>query len=706
MIFFGLLLAGVSAYVGWRAADKLAKEPPAARALALEEHALVLRSEPSGDAGEEGATEAAAPALTEEEVDRGLMLSAGSLVLASLGSLVYAPFRLLSGAVTLYVALPLFKDAYRAIVKERRPRAAILDSIATLGTLATGYYVASALGSLLYYTGRKVLRKTEDLSRQTLSNVFGELPRTVWLVKDGVEISIPFESLHAGDLVAVSAGQVVPADGVIHQGRVTLDQHALTGESQFVDKGQGDAVLAATLVLAGRALIRVERAGSATLVAELGAILNKTADYRARLDTRGERMADQSVLPFLGVSGLALVGIGPEGAAAVLSSSFNEGLRIGVPLGMLRILQRAASTQILIKDGRALDLLHGVDTVVFDKTGTLTLEQPSIGTIYPCDGWTEESVLIHAAAAEARQTHPVARALLAAAAGRGVALPALDDAKYRLGFGMQAELRGVTIRVGSARYMAQEGIEVPAALEQRQAEAHLRGGSLVFVSLGTQLGGALELRPTVRPEAAAVVKALKARGKALCIISGDHEAPTQHLAQELGIETHFAEILPQDKAALIAKMQREGRRVCFIGDGINDAIALKQADASISLRGATAAATDTAQVVMLDDSLVQIPKLFELAAEFNDNTRTSLALYIGTTLFSLSGIFLLNFRVYAAILLYNLNLLASVGNAMRAGQKDDRPPSHPEGARALGSESLLDFGDGREHGPRRQLLEQ
>src|SRR5690606_33232643 len=191
------------------------------------------------------------------------------------------------------------------------------------------------------------------------------------------------------------------------------------------------------------------------------------------------------------------------------------------------------------------------------------------------------------------------------------------------GRGIAASLAGHQILVGSAHFMGASGVEIPEPIQQRAAAAHGRGHSLVYVAIDGRLGGALELRPTLRPEVKSVLAALRARGLSIYIISGDHEAPTRHLADELGIEGAFAGVMPADKAALVERLQQEGRKVCFIGDGINDAIALKTATASVSLRGATTVATDTAQVVLMDGTLRNLPQLFTLAERFDRNVRTS-----------------------------------------------------------------------------------
>lgn len=612
---------------------------------------------------------------TEEGVNRSLALSWCGAGLALLGSgfPILGP---LSGVIVLYASISLFQRARHAVFDERRLRYVILDSVAVLAGVVGGFYLASAVSSVLYYLGRKLLRKTEDQSLEKLVTIFDGRGRVAWLWKDGVEVEVQVADLEPGDIIIVGAGQVVPIDGIVREGAATIDEHVLTGESRPVEKLPGSQVLAATLVLTGRVRIEVERTGESTVVAQVAAFLNKTADYRAEMESRGERLGDQSVLPILSIAALAAPLVGPRGTVAILSSNFTESLRVAVPLSMLHFLAAAADNSILIKDGRAIELLSAVDMVVFDKTGTLTVETPHIGDIFTCNGMDPETLLMYAAAAETKQSHPIARAIQEEAKNRSLSLPALDDLHYHAGFGIEAFIDDRRVLVGSARFMAMSDVPSLDELQRHETEAHERGHSLIYVAMDGQLAGALELRPTLREEVREVFKALRDRGLTLGIISGDHEAPTKWLAKELGIDNYFAEVLPEDKATLIKQLQEQGHEVCFVGDGINDAIALKVANASISLRGATTVAMDTAQVVLMDGSLRQLPRLFELCSEFKSNARVGMVTTFVPAAACVAGVFFFHFGIYASMMLFNLSLAASVGNAMLPALKRKNMAHH------------------------------
>ena len=240
----------------------------------------------------------------------------------------------------------------------------------------------------------------------------------------------------------------------------------------------------------------------------------------------------------------------------------------------------------------------------------------------------------------------------------------IDEANYEIGYGLKVQLDDKLIRVGSIRFMTMENIVIPPRIHTLQTKSHDQGASLVYVAVNEQLSGAIELQATIRPEAKQVIDNLHQRGMTIVIISGDHKKPTQQLAQELGIDQYFAETLPENKAQLIEKLQKEGKSVCFVGDGINDSIALKKANVSISLRGASTIATDTAQVILMDESLKQLPILFDLATRLEKNMRTGFVTALIPGVMCVSGVYFFHIGVITAGVLYNLSLGIGVVNAM------------------------------------------
>jgi Cu2+-exporting ATPase len=510
-----------------------------------------------------------------------------------------------------------------------------------------------------------LVKKTEDNSKKLLLNAFGKQPRFVWLVQDGVEIEVPLDRVAQGDIVTVHTGEMVPVDGHIVEGMAMIDQHALTGESTPAEKGVGDRVFASTILVAGKIFVSVEQAGSETASSKISQILNDTAGYKLTSQHKGERLADMAVIPTLAVGGLAYAAIGPFGAVAVLNSDLGTGIRMAAPLAMLSSLALCAQNGILVKDGRALELMSEIDTVLFDKTGTLTRERPEVGEIVTANGHEPNDVIRYAAAAECKFHHPIALAILHRARELGLELPTTDDTQYQVGYGIRVGIEGRTIRVGSKRYMEMEGIAIPPNVAAKLDAVHEDGDTMVMVGIDDQLGGALELRAALRPEVKDILAGLRQRGiKHLAIISGDHEAPTRRLAEELGMDQYFAQVLPADKADYVERLQQEGRKVCFVGDGINDSIALKKANVSISLRGATSIATDTAHIVFLEQSLGKLCELRDISRALDANIARSWTMIIAPNVACVAGVFTLGFGIGASVLTNNVAALAALANGI------------------------------------------
>ena len=331
----------------------------------------------------------------------------------------------------------------------------------------------------------------------------------------------------------------------------------------------------------------------------------------------------------------------------------------------MNYLSIASRHNILIKDGRVLERLKTVDTIVFDKTGTLTLEQPHVAQLHVIQaGLTENELLIYAATAEYRQPHPVAQAILSEAKQRNLSLMAIDEASYEVGYGIKVWIREKQIRVGSSRFIIQEGLTIPAQMETVLNRCQTQGFALILVAIDEQVVGAVELHATIRPEAKRVIEDLRKRDLSLVIISGDQTEPTQKLASELGIDSYFANTLPENKAQIIQQLQEEGRVVCFIGDGINDAIALKQADVSLSLKGATTIATDTAQVVLMDKTLNQLDTLIGLGHKYDATLRTGFITTVIPGVICIGGVFFAGFGIYTVEILFQLGFFSGLGVTM------------------------------------------
>ena len=611
----------------------------------------------------------------EKRNNRRLILGTfglGLIVLARLTGWPLAPFVV---ALGIYNAWTSFEEGWRIAVYEHRFSLLHLMLVNFTWMWLDGNYLVGMIGIIFNNLCMKFQLLSKTVTRYSLTHLLGEQPSKVWVVLDGVEIEIPFQQLQLGDTLVLTAGQQIPVDGVVVQGAATVDQHRLTGESQPVEKGVGDPILAATLVLGGRIHVRVEKTGAETAAARIGEVLNRTVESQEIRIADQFKSVEYTRWPTLagGLMGW-LVG-GPRKAAAMFGCNF---LMIQIPLRLLTLLNGlgiGAERGILIKDGRALERLPKVDTVVFDKTGTLTLDQQHVVQIHACPDYPDIEVLAFAAAAEQRQTHPIAQAILASAAERQLALPPLDEAHYELGYGLAAWIQGQRVRVGSGRFLEKENLGLPASLQQAQSTAQAQGHALVFVAVEDTVIGAVELAATLRPEAKATIDWLRQQGLALFILSGDQDAPTRKLAAELGMSGYFANTLPEQKAERVKALQAQGRQVCFIGDGINDAIALRQAEVSVSLRGATTVATDAAQVVLMDDHLDQLRLLWGLSRGFEHSVSINARRSMQFSLLAAVGVLMLPYEFWFLNILGFAQTLTGIMSAqqVRLELKPDTP---------------------------------
>ncbi len=588
-----------------------------------------------------------------------------SLTCAAAGALIYPPLSLLSIPFLVYSTKNFHKRTFK-MLKKGKLGTETLISIIMFGALMTRQIFIASLFFVMIRHANRLVSEISDDSRAHLNSLFEQQLQNVWILVNEVETQIPFEQLKVDDIVIVQSGEMIPADGVVIDGMASVDQHILTGEANPIECDVGQAVFAATIVLSGKIYIRVEKAGEDCTVAKIADILNHTVDFKSTTQLRAEKISKNLVHPTLMVSALTLPFFGFSGALAIINTHPCNRIMLIAPLTVLNYLNLAAKHGILIKDGRSLDILNQVDTIVFDKTGTLTEEQPHVGDIYCCSTEDEETVLRYAATAEQKQNHPLARAILAAAEQRQLILPIAKDSECHLGYGVLVHSENQDIHVGSGRFMQISDISIPAEMQARLNDCHQQGQSLVMVAVNKKLIGGVQLLPTVRSEAKQVIAQLKAHKNitATYIISGDHEIPTQKLAQELGVDHYFSGVLPTEKADLIDKLKQQGRFICYIGDGINDSIALKKSHVSISLSGASSIATDTAQIVLMDKGISHLNSLFELSEDFKHNMDKSLKFIMMPAIVGASGVFLLGFGLLPTLVLNLAGLGLSVNNAM------------------------------------------
>ena len=493
----------------------------------------------------------------------------------------------------------------------------VLEASTLAALAARRNFAAAALLTWLRALGDWVVRRSVVTTRRSLRELVVSADDEVVRLDGDSRTTVPATSLRAGDVVVVRGPRTLAVDGTILDGEALVNQQTMTGESLPVERATGDVVFAGTTVEHGEVEIRVDRTGLDTAVGRIVAVIETAAAEKSDIQIYAERLAHRDVRRTLTLGGLgAVVSRSFDAGIAILVADYGMAARVGIPTAIVTSMKRASRHGILIKGPRALEALARVNTVVFDKTGTLTSGTPRIVRLVTYrHGPAEDELLRVAAAAERGFRHPVARAIAAAAEARRLELPVVSSTHVSTGFGVDVDVAGRRVLVGSRRFMEAQHIGLSAA-QSDEASAHAVGAAPTFVAIDGRLAGLLILQDSLRAEARDAVLALRAREmRNVIMLSGDHPEPTRVIAESLGVRHHYAEMLPEDKAALIRSLKAEGRVVAMVGDGANDALALNEADVGMAVPGGAELAVEAADVVILRGGLDRVVRAIDLARE-------------------------------------------------------------------------------------------
>src|SRR6266404_1054444 len=516
-----------------------------------------------------------------------------------------APPALAAGLI-LAVGLPSLLRAGTALGR-RRLNGDVLEASTVLLLAARRHYPAAALLVWLRAVGEYFVARTVVTARRSLRDVVAPPDATVARVEGETTRPARVAALRVGDVVVVPGGQRIPVDGTVVGGEALVNQQTMTGEALPVERRSGDTVFAATTV--GRIVQAIEA----------------TADEKSEIQAFAERLADRDVGRTLG---LAVLGTGLsrsiDAGTAILVSDYGAAARVGIPAAIVSSIGQAFRQDILIKGPRVLENLARVDTVVFDKTGTLTLGAPRVTRIARYGSLSEEAIIRLVAAAERPFRHPVARAVARLAAERGIEAPTATTTVEQVGLGVEVQIDGANVLIGSRRLMESHEVALRAAAAD-EAAAHAIGGSPLFVAIDGRLEAMLVLQDQLRDDAPEAVQALRARRmRNVILLSGDHAEPSRVIAESLGLRHHYADLLPEDKARLIGELKAEGRIVAMVGDGVNDALALDEAHVGIAVPGGAEVATEAADVVLLSGGLERVVRALDLARDSMEGVRRTL----------------------------------------------------------------------------------
>ena len=442
-------------------------------------------------------------------------------------------------------------------------------------------------------------------------------------VLDGdVERSVPVDQVNVGDLVRVRPGEKIPVDGEVIDGASAVDESMLTGESVPVEKSLGDRVTGATVNANGVLTIRATAVGMDTALAQIVRLVEQAQGSKAPVQRLADRIAGIFVPVVMLIALATFAGWwalaedptrGLVAAVAVLIIACPCALGLATPTAIMVGTGRGASMGVLIKGGEILERSRQIDTVVFDKTGTLTQGRMSLSTIEATGDATEQELLRRAAAVEDASEHPIGRAIVDGARERGLDVPKVQDFASSAGHGVQAQVEGSTVIVGRNKMMAEADIEVPEAVRAAGARLEAEGRTVVMVAWDGQVQGLLAVADELREEAPDVVARLRRLGKTVAMITGDNQATADAVAKQVGADRVLAEVLPQDKAAEVTRLQESGQIVAMVGDGVNDAPALAQADLGIAIGTGTDVAIESSDITLLSGRLDGVVTALELS---------------------------------------------------------------------------------------------
>jgi cation-transporting ATPase V/Cu+-exporting ATPase len=519
-----------------------------------------------------------------------------------------------------------------------RSGAANMDTLIAIGTLAAyvfsaaqvafghrhaeHYFDSAALIIAFLLLGRYFEARAKGRASRAIRSLLELGAKEARLVVDGQERTVPIDRVQVGDVLRVRPGEKIPVDGVLIDGASAVDESMLTGESVPVDKTPGDSVVGATLNAHGLLTMRATAVGADTALAQIVRLVAEAQGTKAPVQRLADRIAGVFVpvvlaLALLTLAGWWLAGEPGEGlvaAVAVLIIACPCALGLATPTAIMVGTGRGAAMGILIKGGEVLERSRRIDTVVFDKTGTLTVGRMSVTDVVAAPGVDPAVLLRRAAAVEAGSEHPVGRAVVerAQADGRAAVEPAADFASVA-GHGVRGTVDGVTVVVGRRALLTEAGLAIPSEVEADALRLETEGKTAVLAGWDGEARGVVAVADTVQPNAAATVAELRRMGIDCVMITGDNRSTAAAIAAQVGIERVLAEVLPQDKVAEVRRLQTEGRVVAMVGDGINDAPALVQADLGIAIGSGTDVAIESSDITLLSADLEGVPIAIRLS---------------------------------------------------------------------------------------------
>lgn len=487
------------------------------------------------------------------------------------------------------------------------------------------YFEAAGAIIALVLLGRLLESRARDRAGEAIRRLVGLQPKTARVVREGRELDVPVEDVVPGDLVVVRPGEQIPVDGIVCEGASAVDESMLTGESMPVEKRPGAEVFGATINRTGAFRFRATKVGRDTALQRIVRLVREAQGSKAPIARLADVVSGVFVPTVLVVAAATFAiwfAVAPQetrlslalvNAVSVLIIACPCALGLATPTAILVGTGRGAELGVLIKGGEALETAHKVGTVVLDKTGTVTRGQPALTDLVPADGWSAESLLRLAASAERGSEHPLGEAMVRAAAERGIELDEASEFRALAGHGIQARVGGRQVLLGNARLLRERGVAIDGWAEECFAALAASARSPVFAAADGRLAGVLAVADPVKPEAKETVDLLRRMGLEVVMITGDARRTAEAVARQVGLERVVAEVLPEGKVEQVRRLQQENKIVAMVGDGINDAPALVQADVGMALGTGADVAIEASDIALVRDDLRGVPAAIALA---------------------------------------------------------------------------------------------
>jgi len=512
-------------------------------------------------------------------------------------------------AATLIGGYPIFKEAFENLV-ERKMTMELSMTIALLSALAIGEFFTALVITGFVLAAEVLEGLTVGRGRRAIQSLLDFLPRTVAVRRNAEVIEVPSDRVQVGETVIVKPGGHIPVDGIVLSGRSFVEQAAITGEAMPVEKVKGDAVYAGTMNQSGALEIGAQKLGRDTTFGRIVEAVERAEKSRAPIQKTADRLAGYLVYFALGAAVLTfIITHNVRSTISVVIVAGACGIAAGTPLAILGAIGRAAHQGAIIKGGLYLEALAAVDTVLLDKTGTLTFGTPQIREVVSANGFGEEQIIAAASIAERKSEHPLARAVVARATELAIPLVDPDEFSYTPGRGVRVRHRGEEIVVGSLALLVEEGMTRGLPAERHSPD----GASEVYVARAGQVLGTIRIADVLRPEAKNAIAAMRQMGLKTILLSGDTQAATASVGRGLGVDEAVGGLLPEQKAKWVTELRSKGRNVAMVGDGINDAPALVEANVGIAMGSGTDVARESADVILIGSDLSKLVETLRVA---------------------------------------------------------------------------------------------